>query len=175
MAEELENQGTEQTPEADVSNNAPTPDELAALKAQLEEEQAVLADARAQLTARDDRIAALEGELNQEKTQREQTMAELQDSKEAHAQAVSHYLNAQRVLNRGTLPEAIIRGETIRDIDDSVSEALAIAEAVKTTLAAEAKNARVPAGAPTRAIDMDALTPEEKIKVGLSQEKGGTS
>ena len=99
---------------------------------------------------------------------------EVDSLRQGRTEAVSHYLNAQRALNPH-LPEGVIRGESIKDIDDSVSEAVSIAQAVRATIEAEVKNARVPAGAPTRTMDMEALSPAEKIRVGLSQEKGGTS
>lgn len=181
MLEELNEPNELNEPVTDGANNVPTPDELTALKAQLEEEQTVAAEVRAQLTARDERIAALEGQLSEVqeaasegRAQAQELAAQLERANETHAEAINHYLNAQRALNP-VLPEGVIRGNTIKEVDDSVSEALSIALAVKEKVEAEAKNARVPAGAPTRAVDMDALTPGEKIKVGLSHEKGGTS
>jgi len=121
------------------------------------------------LTERDDRIAELEVSL----AQAQGIASEVDSLRQARSEAVSHYLGAQRALNPH-LPEGVIRGESIKEIDDSVSEATSIAQAVRTNIEAEVKNARVPAGAPTRSVDMEALSPSEKIRVGLSQEKGGT-
>ncbi len=176
MAEELENKErdeAQETPESteapgEGSNNVPTPDELTVLKAQLEDEHQVLADAQAQLTERDDRIAALQEELNQEKSQRELTLADLHDVKESHDAAVAKYLEAVKAANP-LLPGDVIAGESIDQIDRSLATALAIAGAVQANLAAEAQNNRVPAGAPTRTVNLEGLTPDELIRLGLSQ------
>lgn len=179
MSDELEskenpgNPGENEDPDC-IGNGAATPDELEFIKAELEAERATLAEAQAALTERDSRIAGLEAALSEAKQGSEALTGELAAAREAHASAISHYLNAQRALHPA-IPEGIIRGESVRDIDDSVGMALSIADAVKAGLAAEAKNARVPAGAPTRAVNLDALSPGEKISLGLQQQKGGTS
>jgi hypothetical protein len=56
-----------------------------------------------------------------------------------------------------------------------VKKAKAIANAVKANLEAQAKEAKVPAGAPTRGeISLEGLSPREKIAAGI-QQKGGIS
>jgi hypothetical protein len=86
---------------------------------------------------------------------------------------VAKYLNMAKALNPA-IPEGIIAGETIEEIDASVEKGQAIVESVKTAMEAEAKEARVPAGAPTRgAINLEGLSPREKIAFGI-QQKGGT-
>ena len=73
------------------------------------------------------------------------------------------------------VPEGIIAGETIEEIDASVGKGKAIVEAVRQAMEAEAKGTRVPAGAPTRgAINLEGMSPREKIALGI-QQKGGTS
>jgi hypothetical protein len=94
--------------------------------------------------------------------------------KEACAQAISKYLEAARALN-STIPKDVIAGQTIEEIDTSVKKAKAIANAVKANLEAQAKEAKVPAGAPTRGeISLEGLSPREKIAAGI-QQKGGIS
>src|SRR4030042_2040154 len=57
----------------------------------------------------------------------------------------------------------------------AVARALSIATAVKASLEAQAKQAKVPAGAPPRSeISLEGLSPREKIAAGI-QQKGGTS
>jgi hypothetical protein len=100
--------------------------------------------------------------------------AELASVKQAKDQAVSKYLEAARALN-STIPKDVIAGGTIEEIDTSVERAKAIADSVKATLEAQAKEAKVPAGAPTRGeISLEGLSPREKIAAGI-QQKGGTS
>ena len=78
-----------------------------------------------------------------------------------------------RALNP-TIPGDVIAGATIDEIDASVAKALSIAGAVKANLEAEAKKAKVPAGAPARTeISLEGLSAREKITAGIKQ-KGGT-
>lgn len=94
---------------------------------------------------------------------------------EANARAIAKYLDAVKAVNP-TIPPDIIAGATIEEIDASVEKAQSIAIAVKASLEAQAKEARVPAGAPTREnINLDGLSPREKIVVGIQQKQGGTS
>jgi len=153
-----------ETPETqDPQNTAPAPEDLEAITAQLEEEKKTKAAAEASLVEKDARIAELEA-----------TAAELSQVKEAHAQAIAKYLDAVRLANPA-IPRDIIAGETIEEIDASVEKAKAIADAVRQNLEAQAKEARVPAGAPARGeISLEGLTPREKIAAGI-QQKGGTS
>ena len=145
------------------SNTTPTPDELESIKAQLQVERATLAEAQAVLTEKDGRIAQLQAEG-------EALRAERSNLQQAQAAAITKYLGAVKAANPA-LPPDTIAGETIEDIDASLTRATSIAAAVKASLEAHAKEARVPAGAPTRAIDLSALSPDEKIRVGLQQSK----
>jgi hypothetical protein len=104
----------------------------------------------------------------------EATVAELTQVKEAHTKAVSKYLGVARLANPN-LPPDVIAGSTIEEIDAALAKALSIATAVKANLEAQAKEAKVPAGAPTRGeISTEGLSPREKIAAGI-QQKGGTS
>ena len=145
------------------SNTAPSAEDLEAIKAQLQEERASLAEAQAVLTEKDGRIAQLQAEG-------EALRAERSNLQQAQAAAITKYLGAVKAANPA-LPPDTIAGETIEDIDASLTRATSIAAAVKASLEAHAKEARVPAGAPTRAIDLSALSPDEKIRVGLQQSK----
>jgi len=164
MPENEETQGTQGTPE--------TQGTLEAIKAQLEEEKKAKAAAEASLVEKDNRIAELEASLSEAKTGSEAAAAELTQVKEANAQAVSKYLDVVRAAN-STIPQDIIAGDTIEEIDASLAKAHTIAESVKANLEAQAKEAKVPAGAPTRGeISVEGLTPREKIAAGI-QQKGG--
>ncbi len=178
MPEELENTEDTPTPEENTTpgenlhaNDAPTEDELADIQAQLGAEQASLAEAQAALTERDARIAELEAQLAQITTDREAFASQLYEANDAHGQAVARYLEVVRAVNR-EIPAEHIAGATIEEIDASVERGQAIADAVRANLAAENKNARVPAGAPTRAVNLEGLTPDELIRLGISQQGG---
>jgi len=157
-----------------MPDNEETQETLEAIKAQLEEEKEAKAAVEAALAERDARVAALEASLSEAKSGFESTTAELASVKEANAQAVAKYLDAVRLANP-TIPRDIIAGDTIEDIDASLVRATTIAESVKASLEAQAKEAKVPAGAPPRGeISLEGLTPREKIAAGI-QQKGGTS
>jgi septation ring formation regulator EzrA len=164
-------------------NTQGTPETLEALKAQLEEERQAKAAAEAALAEKDTRIAELQAEgealraeqtnlqasLSEAKQGSEAAAAELTQVKEAHTQAISKYLDAVKAANP-TIPGDIIAGATIEDIDASLEKALSIASAVKANLEAQAKEAKVPAGAPTRGeISLEGLSPREKIAAGIQQ------
>jgi chromosome segregation ATPase len=68
------------------------------------------------------------------------------------------------------LPAELIAGETVDDVDASVEAARAMVSRVRSHIEAQAQAARVPAGAPPRAApDVGALSPEQKIRYGLSR------
>jgi len=174
----LENEETKETPETPETPESPnevsTPEDLEAIKAELEEERKAKAAAEASLAEKDTRIAELEASLSEAKQGSEAAAAELTQVKEAHGQAVAKYLDAVRLANP-TIPQDIITGDTIEDIDASLAKAITIAESVKANLEAQAKEAKVPAGAPPRTeISVEGLSPREKIAAGIKQ-KGGTS
>jgi len=169
--EKKEEQQNEAPPEP---NGAPTAEDLAAIKDQLEEEKKAIAQAQALIQEKDATIAELQNHLSEAKQAGEAVAAELTQVKEAHTKAVAKYLDAVKLANP-TLPGDVIAGDTIEAIEASVAKALFIAGAVKASLEAEAKQAKVPAGAPPRGeISLEGLSPRDKIIAGI-QQKGGTS
>ena len=169
MGDELETQETQATQET-----APQPDELEATKAQLAAEQATLAAAQATLTEKDDTITRLEAHIIGLQQGFDDQAVVLAQVQQANTAAVAKYLGAVRAAN-AALPADVITGATIEAIDVSFGQAVAIADAVRATLADDAKKGRVPAGAPTRVISLEGLTSSEKIALGLQQQKGGAS
>jgi len=154
--------------------------ELKDLTAQLDEEKTARTAVEVAMAGKDTRIAELEGQLNEFTTQLEgktkeleASVAELAAAKEAKTQAVAKYLEMAKALNP-TIPEGIIVGETIEEIDQSIEKGKTIVEAVKKAMEAEAAGTKVPAGAPTRGeISLEGLSPRDKIAAGI-QQKGGT-
>jgi hypothetical protein len=146
-----------------------TPETLETIKAELEEEKKAKAAAEAALAEKDVRIAELNATLNVALQGSEAAATELAQIKEAHAKAVAKYLDVVRTANP-TIPKDIIVGQTIEEIDASLEKAEAIADAVRANLEAQAKEAKVPAGAPTRGtISLEGLSPREKIAAGIQQ------
>jgi len=169
--EPQENQNPGGAPE---SNAAPTEAELEAIKAELEEERKAKAAAEAALAEKDTRIGELETKLDEADQNFASLNTQVTQLKEAHSSAVSKYLEAVKTANP-TIPADVIAGSSIEEIDASLARATTIAGAVKANLEAQAKEAKVPAGAPPRTeINLEGLSPREKIAAGI-QQKGGTS
>jgi len=166
----MDNEEIKETEEA--GDTSPDPEDLEAIKAQLEEEKQAKAAAEAALAEKDARIAELESSLSEVKKGSEAAASELAQVKEANVQALSKYLDVVRSANP-TIPQDAIVGETIEEIDAALAKATTIAESVKASLEAQAKQTKVPAGAPARTeISVEGLSPREKIAAGIHQ-KGG--
>ena len=153
-------QQTQETPELQLNNPAVEGDEEEKTGAALEQA----------ITERESRITGLEKALSEAQRQSEASAAEIASLKEAGDQAVSKYLAMAKALNP-TIPEGIIGGETIEEIDQSVEKSKAIVEAVKQALKSEAAAASIPAGAPpSRQLrGTESLSPREKIAYAIQQ------
>jgi hypothetical protein len=166
---------TQGNPGAPESNGASTPEDLQVIKAELEAERQAKTAAEAALAEKDATIADLQAKLTAANDAGQAAAAELTQAKEAHSNAVNKYLAVVKAANP-TIPGDVITGDTIEAIDASLAKATTIAGAVKASLEAQAKEAKVPAGAPPRGeISLDGLSPKEKIIAGILQKQGGTS
>ena len=169
--ETQETEETQQTQATQQTNGVSTPEDLEAIKAQLEEETQAKAAAEAALAEKDARIAELEASLSEAQQSAESLRAEGAAISEARDQAVAKYLDAVRLANPAIPPDTIAGG-TIEDIDASVQKARSIAESVRANLETQAKETRVPAGAPPRTeISVEGLSPREKIALGISRKE----
>jgi multidrug resistance efflux pump len=66
------------------------------------------------------------------------------------------------------IPEEMVNGETIEEVNESLDKAKALVGRVRQELEASISRARVPAGAPERAApDLSALSPGDKIRYAL--------
>ena len=168
---ENENEETKVT-----ENQVSAADELAAITAQLDEEKKAKAALEETLAGKDTKIAAFEAQVAEFTTQLEGKTRELEASaaelvtvNQAKGEAVAKYLEMAKSLNP-TIPEGIIAGETIEEINESTNKGKAIVEAVRKTMEAEAAGTKVPVGAPTRGeISLEGLSPREKIAAGIQQ------
>ena len=159
-------------------------EQLETIKAQLEEEKTAKAALEEAMAGKDSKIAELETAVSEAKTEAqtlseakgqelETSAAELAAVKVDRDAAVGKYLGVAKALNPA-IPEAIIVGGTIAEIDASIEKGKGIVEAVKTAMEAEASQTKVPAGAPTRgAINLEAMSAREKIAYAI-QQKGGS-
>jgi len=187
---EEETQDAPQTPEAsntepETPNSTPAQDqdELTVIRTALDEAQAAL-------TEKDDRISELAaglaqaqeaaGKLEPLQSEFEVLKADFESSQQDRAaltdaatQATQKYLEAVRIVNPD-IPANLITGSTVAEIDESVQKGKEITDHVRAALVAESKNARVPAGAPTRAVNLEGLTADQLIRLGIEEQIGGT-
>jgi len=169
------------TVEPESGNDAMTPEELSELKAQLEAEVKAKAEFEAQGAEKDARIAELDTEVSRltqdvqalkgEKESLNLKLTELNgilsQSKESQAQAVAKY-KSLIVGSNPTIPAELIQGASIDELNASVENARALVSKIREQVAKEAETARVPPGAPPRTgVEVEALSPTEKIKYGL--------
>jgi len=173
MAEANNQEDQENKEVQEDQDKAPTAEDIAAVKAQLEEEQKAKTTLEEAMAEKDTRLAELETALSEAKSQGEASATELASVKEARDEAVSRYLGMAKASNP-QVPQDIINGETIAEIDASVEKGKGLVSAVKKTLESETAAAKVPAGAPTRGETTEGMSNKEMIAAGLRQ-KGGTS
>jgi len=169
MAESAKNEVQENNEVQEDQDKAPTAEDIAAVKAQLEEEQKAKTTLEEAMTEKDARLAELETALSEAKQGSEASTAELASVKEARDQAVTKYLGMAKASNP-QVPGDMISGETIEEIDASVDKGKGLVSAVKQSLESETAAAKVPAGAPTRgAISLEGMSSKDKIAAGIQQ------
>jgi chromosome segregation ATPase len=167
-----------------MTDTGPPPgEELAALQEQLAEAradverlEATATDADARAMVAEFEAAALRGELTaaQEATT---TAAAEAESARAYVEAAEARLRTAAekyrdlvVRTEPALPAELIAGDDIDAVDASLVAARDLVGRVRTHIETEAHASRVPAGAPPRsAPDYSALSPEQKIRLGLQQ------
>jgi len=152
----------------EVRDKAPTAEDIAAVKAQLEEEQKAKTTLEGAMAAKDARLAELEAALSEAKQGSEASTAELAAVKAARDEAVSKYLVMAKASN-SQVPVDMISGETIAEIDAAVDKGKDLVASVKKTLGSEAAAAKVPAGAPTRGESTEGMSNKEMIAAGIQQ------
>jgi hypothetical protein len=134
-------------PDASTSSDVETETDSNAVDEDLKERVRQLEDS---VASKDNELAALKGAL---------------------LNAVDKYRTAVLATAPG-VPEELLKGETVEDIDDSLEQARRIVLQVKQQLDNDAAAKSIPAGAPPRTPpDMSALSPTEKIAQALITER----
>ncbi len=149
-------------------------EQLAGARAEIERLQAnaaaSAADAEAGSAALRERLEATTAAAEQEAAG---LRAQIEESAQRESIALARY---RELVVRGepAVPAELITGDSIEAIDASLEAARATVGRIRAQLEAQARTARVPAGAPPRSgPDLSAMTPEQKIRYGLSQSRAG--
>ena len=164
-------------------------DQLADAQAEIERLQAQAADAEARAATLQERLAQAQAEIESQRgrlqglegqlqardaalTERDQQLADLHTQASALQdklrQAAIRYRDARLAANP-EVPADLVTAEALEEIDQQFEAALNLVSQVRNRLQAESQAARVPIGAPPRrAPDLSALSPAEKIRLGLA-------
>jgi chromosome segregation ATPase len=136
----------------------------AELEARLEEKSSRLTELERALAERDDQINTLKQSLAELETQ-------LTGLKDGQSQALSRY-RALVVSSNPDLPEELITGDSVEEIDKSLARAQSLINKVRQRLETEIAGAKIPAGAPLRTpVDLSALSPQEKIQYAIGERR----
>ena len=142
--------GVEEQPEAIAQE-----ERVQALEAKLAQLEAAMAEQRGALAASEEEVERRGQEAAALKWQLGTAVARYREMALARAPEV---------------PEELVKGETIEEIDASLATAQALVDRVRQQMEARAAAERVPTGAPARTPpDLSGLSPREKIAYALSK------
>jgi len=162
-----------------------TEEETTALQAELETAKGEIETLKGQLAERDAAFNPLEQELAETKaqfTERDgaatsweahaaEKESELTAANEAITSAIASY-RALAVSANPAIPQEMITGDSIEEINTSLESARTIVGKVTANVQASLAQGNVPPGAPSRGeLDLSGLSPREKIQHGLATEQ----
>ena len=115
------------------------------------------------------RVQELEAEVQRIHSTLEEREQELSSLREQVDSAATRY-RAVLLASAPEVPEELVQGKTIDELDTSLASARIIVEKIAQKLESQEPSDRVPAGAPPRRPpDLSALSPQEKILYGLQR------
>ena len=168
-----------QEPTAPQANNVPPEETTEALKTDLEQEQAKIDEAVAlatkdlneQLASTTASLNAKDSEVKTLKAQSDQGAQQIATLRDARDAAVGKYRASLAAANP-MIPEDLITGDSIEEIDASLESAKNLVSRIKEGLEAERESESVPAGAPPRTSpSTEGMTSRQKINYGLGQSR----
>ncbi|MGD0114896.1 MAG: hypothetical protein ABSC13_02685 [Dehalococcoidia bacterium] len=134
------------------------------LRGQIEVAEGELATARQRLDESGAQVAAFQEEITTKQEENESLHARLQAAAGKYREAL--------LAAAPELPEELVTGGSIEEVEEAVERARATVRQVRERLESRAQVGRVPTGSPPRgAPDYSALSPIEKIRLGLSQKR----
>jgi uncharacterized coiled-coil protein SlyX len=141
------------------------------LETRLAENEAALAEKNSRISGLEQALAERDEQINSLKQSLAELEAKLTEVKEGQAQAIASYRELV-VSSNPDLPEELISGESVEEIDKSLSSARALIDRVRQRLETEIAGAKIPAGAPLRTpADLSALSPQEKIQYAMGERR----
>lgn len=150
-----------------ISEIADSEDEVETLKLQNETLKHELKDRDTVILRLEQERAALDSEITALKQAMEDAEGRINEVNEDLAKAVASY-KEQVIQGNPGVPADMIVGDTVEEIDEALTKALALIEKVRQEMEAEASKMRIPGGAPQRTpMDLSGLSAREKIQYAI--------
>jgi chromosome segregation ATPase len=151
----------------------PTREELLALQEQLADARSEVDRLSGEAASISTETAQLRGELEGARTAAEaeaQARREFADAAEARLRTAAERYRDLVVRTEPELPPEMIAGNDIDAVEASAAAAREVVERIRARIEGDRQIARIPAGAPPRGgPDVSALSPEQKIRLGLER------
>ena len=159
----------EETPGEDAEPDTALAARITELESRLAEGELQLSGLNRTLEQRDARIAELEASVGGMERAAGERDQQVEGMRAQLSQAIEAYRASLLEADPG-LPADLVAGDTIEELQASHARARQIVEQVRGRLEEQALMERTPSGAPARGdADVSALSPEEKIRLGLSR------
>ncbi len=168
--EEEHNSGDEESSqESEAPEEAPEAEVPSLVEEAQAQGEARIEEMEVAMILQSQRVSELEG-INQ---QLETSLAQREEEAEALRQEVAQAVNQYRSLllsSAPEVPEELVQGETLSEVDESFASAKQMVERVRNQLEAQKSQDRVPTGAPTRgSAALSTLSAREKIAYALAR------
>jgi chromosome segregation ATPase len=152
-------------------------EQLAEAQAQIEALQSAAADAEARAATLHDRVSQMEAGLAEAESVSASAQAELagvraelEDARAELRTAAAKYREARLAAAPEVPGDLVPEATSLDEVDRGFESALRVVSRLRERLQEESRGPRVPAGSPARrAPDLSALSPAEKIRVGLQR------
>jgi len=141
------------------------------LEARLAESEAALAEKSSRISGLEQALAERDDQINTLKQSLAELETQLTGLKDGQSQAIANY-RALVVRSNPELPEELIAGDSVEEIDKSLAGAQALIDKVRQRLETEIAGAKIPAGTPLRTpADLSALSTQEKIQYAMGERR----
>jgi len=153
-------------------------EDLDEARSELEALQTTVADREARALHLESQLASAREELSaarQDIEKRDEDLGTLRvrsDTLESAVRSSAERYRALALERSPELPEELVAGESVDEIDQSIDRARATVSKVRGHLEMQAQSARVPVGAPARSEpDLSGLSAQEKIAWGIEERR----
>lgn len=141
-------------------------EELVGARAEAERLTEELADREARALEMTESMATLRHDVEAAR----QEAARVRETAAAEARRLAERYRAALLAAAPEVPAELVQGASVEDLDRSIATAREMVTRVREQVQAQAA-ARVPAGSPVRGTEIGALSPAEKIRLGVAEKR----